>query len=118
MSIKSVCPWSHRYWMDGRITHVRATPGTELTFVASWCATDSKALLFEYPTNTDVDTLYAITEKIEAKYLHLAAFWSHPDHKDNNTPKPCVIVQDKGELTDLRKQIGYEEETSQDNRDE
>ena len=117
MSIKSVCPWSHRYWMDGRITHVRATPGTELTFVASWCATDSKALLFEYPANTDVDTLYAITEKIEAKYLHLAAFWSHPDHKDNNTPKPCVIVQDKGELTDLRKQIGYEE-TSQDNRDE
>jgi len=50
--------------------------------------------------------------------LHLAAFWSHPDHKDNNTPKPCVIVQDKQELTDLRKQIGYEAEDSKDNKDE
>ena len=103
--------------MDGRITHVNASSGTALTFVASWCATDSKALLLEYPARTSVDTLYAITEKIEGKYPHLAAFWSHPDHKDNNTPKPCVIVQDLDELTDLRKQVGYEE-TSKDNKDE
>ena len=47
-------------------------------------------------------------EKIESKYLHLAAFWSHPDEKENNTPTPCVIVQDKQQLTDLRKQIKKE----------
>ena len=103
--------------MDGRITHIRGAKGTELTFVASWCATDSKALLIEYDEKTDVDTLYAVTEEIEGRYPHLAAFWSHPDHKQNNTIRPCVICQDKDELTDLRKQIGYEEE-SKDNRDE
>lgn len=102
--------------MDKRITHIRGARGTELAFVASWCSTTSKALLIEYEDDTSIDTLYAVTEQIEGRYPHLAAFWSHPDHKDNNTPKPCVIVQDKDELTDLRKQIGYEE--SKDNRDE
>ena len=104
--------------MDGRITHVMASKGTELSFVASWCATSSKALVMQYPDNTDVDTLYATACRIEDKYPHLEAFWSHPQHKDNNTPKPCVIVQDKDELTDLRKQIGYEAEDSKDNKDE
>ena len=46
--------------MDNRITHVQAVKGTELSFVASWCATDSKALLIQYPKTTDVDTLYAL----------------------------------------------------------
>jgi len=103
--------------MDDRITFVKATEGTELSFVAGWCATNSKALLIQYPMDTSIEKLYAVTEKIEAKYLHLAAFWSHPTEGDQNTEIPCVIVQDKKELTDLRKQIGYEE-TSQDNRDE
>ena len=104
--------------MDNRITHVQAVEGTELSFVASWCATDSKALLIQYPKTTDVDTLYAIACKIEDKYPHIEAFWSHPECKDNNTPVPAVICQDKDELTDLRKQIGYEAETSKDNKDE
>ncbi len=104
--------------MDGRITHVMASKGTALTFVASWCATDSKALVIQYPKTTDTNTLYATACKIEDKYPHLEAFWSHPECKDNSTPVPALIIQDKDELTDLRKQIGYEQEDSKDNKDE
>ena len=60
--------------------------------------------------DTDIDYLYSVTEQIEAKYPELIAFWSHPDEKDNNTPTPCVIVQSRELLTDLRKKIGYKDE--------
>jgi len=97
--------------MQDKILHVKVgTPGTELSFVASFSATNHKALLLEYNEGTTIDTLLSIVDKIESKYLHLAAFWSHPDEKENNTPTPCVIVQDKQELTDLRKTIGFEDE--------
>ena len=108
-SIVKVCPWSKKYYMQDKILHVKVgTPGTELSFVASFSATNHKALLLEYNEGTTIDTLLSVVDKIESKYLHLAAFWSHPDEKENNTPTPCVIVQDKQELTDLRKQIGFD----------
>lgn len=110
-SIVKVCPWSKKYYMQGKILHVKTgKPGNELTWVASFCATANEALLLEYDEHTSIDTLLSVVEKIESKYLHLAAFWSHPDEKDNNTPTPCVIVQDKQQLTDLRKKIGFEDE--------
>ena len=97
--------------MQDKILHVKAgKPGNDLTWVASFTATNCEALLMEYNEGTSIDTLLAIVEKIENKYIHLAAFWSHPDEKDNNTPTPCVIVQDKQQLTDLRKKIGFEDE--------
>ena len=108
-SIVKVCPWSKQYYMQDKILHVKVgVTGTELTWVASFSATNHKALLLEYNEGTSIDTLLSIVEKIESKYLHLVAFWSHPDEKENNTPTPCVIVQDKQELTDLRKKIGFE----------
>ena len=110
-SIAKVCPWSKKYYMQDKILHAKVgSPGTELTYVASFCATEYKALLLEYNEGTAIDTLLTVVDKIESKYLHLEAFWSHPDEKENNTPTPCVIVQDKQELTDLRKQIGFKDE--------
>tara|TARA_R110000796_G_C14542598_1_gene433063 strand:- start:1689 stop:2138 length:450 start_codon:yes stop_codon:yes gene_type:complete len=110
-SIATVCPWSKKYYMQDKILHAKVgKPGTELTFVAGFCASNHKALLLEYNEGTTIDTLLTVVDKIESKYLHLAAFWSHPDEKENNTPTPCVIVQDKQELTDLRKQIGYKDD--------
>lgn len=97
--------------MQDKILHVKThMPGNELTWVATFCASENEALLLEYDEGTSIDTLLAMVEKIESKYLHLAAFWSHPDEKDNNTPTPCVIVQDKQQLTDLRKKIGFEDD--------
>jgi len=108
-SIAKICPWSKKYYMQDKILHVKAgKPGNDLTWVASFTATNCEALLMEYNEGTSIDTLLAIVEKIENKYIHLAAFWSHPDEKENNTPTPCVIVQDKQQLTDLRKKIGFE----------
>tara|TARA_R100000995_G_C3428750_1_gene97487 strand:- start:64 stop:522 length:459 start_codon:yes stop_codon:yes gene_type:complete len=110
-SIATVCPWSKKYYMQDKILHVKTgDPGNELTWVASFCASKHEALLLEYNEQTSIDTLLSIVDKIESKYLHLAAFWSHPDEKENNTPTPCVIVQDKQQLTDLRKKIGFEDE--------
>ena len=110
-SIVKVCPWSKKYYMQDKILHVKTgKPGNELTWVASFTATNNEALLLEYDEGTSIDTLLSVVEKIESKYLHLAAFWSHPDEKDNNTPTPCVIVQDKQTLTDLRKKIGFEDD--------
>ena len=110
-SIATVCAWSKKYYMQDKILHVKTgDPGNELTWVASFCASKHEALLLEYNEQTSIDTLLSIVDKIESKYLHLAAFWSHPDEKENNTPTPCVIVQDKQQLTDLRKKIGFEDE--------
>ena len=115
-SIRSVCPWSLKAYMDNKILHVKNPNGCEL----SWCAAFSadtepgtvryEALLFEYDNDASVDTLYDITEVIDAKYPQLISFWSHPIEEQNNTPTPCVIVQDKGTLTDLRKKMGFENE--------
>ena len=111
LSIRRVCPWSLKYWCMNKILHIKQPSGCEL----SWCAAfkgaqHHEAILFEYNKEKSVDDLFAITEDIEQKYPQLIAFWSHPIEKDNNTPVPCVIVQDRSTLTDLRKQVGYDDE--------
>ena len=93
--------------MENKILHVVDPRGCELTFCACFRGSKHEALLFEYNNNTSVDTLFAVTEQIEAVYGDLIAFWSHPIEGDQNTPIPCVIVQDKAQLTDLRKKVGY-----------
>ena len=110
-SIKHVCPWSLKAYMQDKILHI--TVGdvpTEMTWVSCFNGSDYEALLFEYPHETTIDMLLSVVDKIEQKHKDLIAFWSHPDEKDNNTPKPCVIVQDRQLLTDLRKKIGFEDE--------
>ena len=107
-SIRSVCPWSLKAHMDNKILHVKDPNSCELTWCACFTASTHEALLFEYNNNTSVDTLYDITEVIDAKYPQLISFWSHPIEGENNTKIPCVIVQDKGTLTDLRKKMGFE----------
>ena len=97
--------------MQDKILHI--TVGdvpAELTWTSVFLASNYEALLFEYPLETDVEFLLDIVNKIEQKHKELIAFWSHPDEKDDNTPKPCVIVQDRELLTDLRKKIGFEDE--------
>ena len=96
--------------MQDKILHVTTGGGCELTWCSCFTASKHEALLFEYPHETSIDTLLSITERIEQKHKELIAFWSHPNEKDNNTPKPCVIVQDRELLTDLRKKIGFEDE--------
>ena len=118
LSIRKLCPWSLKYWMENKILHIKEPNGCELNWCAAFTGTPEpgkehlahEAILFEYNNKASVDMLYAITERIEAKYKQLIAFWSHPIEGDNNTPKPCVIVQDKQMLTDLRKQVGYTNE--------
>lgn len=97
--------------MQDKILHVEtASKGCEMTWACAFRASKHEALLITYEDVVDVDYLYNITERIEEKYKELIAFWSHPIEGDNNTPKPCVIVQDREQLTDLRKKIGFENE--------
>jgi hypothetical protein len=97
--------------MEDKILHVEtASKGCEMTWAGAFKASKHEALLLTYEQDVDVDYLYNITERIEEKYSELIAFWSHPIEGDNNTPKPCVIVQDRELLTDLRKKIGFENE--------
>lgn len=111
LSIRKVCPWSLKFWCMNKILHIKHTSACELTWCAAFIAAKHhEAILFEYAREKSVDELFAITEVIEEKYPQLIAFWSHPIEKDNNTPVPCVIVQDRSTLTDLRKQVGYDHE--------
>lgn len=111
LSIRKVCPWSLKFWCMNKILHIKHTSTCELTWCAAFIgAKHHEAILFEYAKEKSVDELFAITEVIEEKYPQLIAFWSHPIEKDNNTPVPCVIVQDRSTLTDLRKQVGFEHE--------
>lgn len=108
--IKALCPWSLRAYMSDKILHVLEPNNCELSFCAAFRNSKHEAVLFEYNNNTSVDTLLAVVGQIEAVYGDLIAFWSHPTEGDNNTPVPCVIVQDRAQLTDLRKQVGYTDE--------
>ena len=108
-SIRPMCPWSLKAWMENKILHIQHTQGCELTWCACFRESGHEALLFEYE-DLSVDELLVIVDKIEAKYPDLVAFYSHPIEEDNNTEVPCVIVQDKQTLTDLRKKIGFENE--------
>ena len=108
-SIKKMCPWSLKAWMENKILHIQHTQGCELTWCACFRASEHEALLFEYK-DLSVDQLLVIVDKIESKYADLEAFYSHPIEEDNNTPTPCVIVQNKQTLTDLRKKIGFDHE--------
>jgi len=97
--------------MQDKILHITVDKtSTEMTWVACFNGSHHEALLIEYPHKTTIDHLLSVVDKIESKYKGLIAFWSHPDEKENNTPKPCVIVQDRELLTDLRKKIGFEDE--------
>ena len=54
--------------MQDKILHVKTgDPGNELTWVATFTATNWEALLMEYNEDTSKDTLLAIVEKIESK---------------------------------------------------
>lgn len=108
--IKHLCPWSLAAYMKDKILHIKHPYKQEMTWVACFRRSKHEALLFEYKDDITVDALYAITEQIEAKYPDVIAFWSHPTEGDQNTPVPCVIVQDRQELTDLRKKVGYTDE--------
>ena len=110
LSIKKLCPWSLKFWMEDKILHIKTEGGCELTWCACFDNSKYEAMLFEYPHETTIDTLLCIVDKIEEKHKGLIAFWSHPDEKDQNTPRPCCIVQSRETLTDLRKKIGYEDE--------
>ena len=67
-SIAHVCPWSKKAYMQDKILHVKTgSPGNELTWVASYSATNYEALLLEYNEGTSIDTLLAVVEKIEKK---------------------------------------------------
>ena len=107
ISIRKLCPWSLKFWMEEKILHIKSTGKCELTWCACFTASKHEAMLIEYPQDTSVDKLYGITEKIEKRYPELIAFWSHPIEGENNTPSPAVIVQDRKTLTDLRKKVGY-----------
>ena len=110
-SIKGLCPWSLRAYMQDKILHITVgDEPTEMTWVSCFKGSNHEALLFEYPHETTIDMLLSVVDKIEQKHKDLIAFWSHPDEKEDNTPKPCVIVQDRQLLTDLRKKIGFEDE--------
>ena len=108
-SIKKMCPWSLKAWMENKILHIKYPQGCELTWCACFRFSKHEALLFEYE-DLSVEQLLVIVDKIEAKYPDLVAFYSHPIEEDNNTEVPCVICQDKYTLTDLRKKIGFENE--------
>ena len=109
-SIKGVCPWSLRAYMQDKILHVTTGGGCELIWCSCFTASKHEALLFEYPHETCIKMLNKHVRRIEKRYPELIAFWSHPSEGDQNTEVPVVIVQDRKLLTDLRKKIGFEDE--------
>ena len=61
LSIKKLCPWSLKFWMEDKILHITVgDEPTELTWCACFDSTEYEAMLFEYPHETTIDTLMCV----------------------------------------------------------
>lgn len=114
--IRSVCPWSYRAFVSGKIITIPYSDTTFKTFacVFDGCKDDNgvETDCFVYVcTDKSVEWLSAKVEEMDALYPSQEWLYSTPDDDDGNAaPVPILIQQRKAQLTELRNKIGYEDD--------
>ena len=115
-SIKPVCPWSYRAFVNGKIITIPYTDNTFRTFAACFDAcrdeqgveTDCFVYVCE---GKSIEWLSATVDEMDARYPNQEWLYSTPEDDDGNaTPVPCLIQQRKAKLAELRHKIGYDDE--------
>jgi hypothetical protein len=106
-SIRGVCPWSYNL-MD-KILVLDAHVNCMNTWSTIFKASNYEAFVYKFP-RAKAQWLINKCEELNASQEHSEWLWSHPDEDsgDNtSTHIPVLIQQDREQLTDLRKKVGY-----------
>ena len=110
-SIKSVCPWSYKAFMNDNILVIEYGANTFKTWSCLFTGTKYEAFVFKMPqiTAEELHTLCdhyneTLGDKYKSEFL-----WSHNEEGGDSTPVPVIIQQDKAQLETLRESMGYVE---------
>ena len=107
-SIRKVCPWSQKAFMNDKILFVE-TNGTCLnTYAKLFPHTEYEAFVYKWPT-ASVEWLKTMSEGLNEIY-DTEWLWSHPSEGGDSTHIPVLIQQDATQLAELREKIGYVDE--------
>jgi len=106
-SIKGVCPWSLRAFMDNNILFLDYSSKTYNTWGSIFHASKHEAFVYKC-VDKSVDWLIDKCEELNKKSTRSEWLWSHPSEGGNSTPVPVLIQQDREQLESLRDKIGYE----------
>ena len=108
-SIRSVCPWSYKAYMNDTILVIDYNPNCFKTWSCLFKGTKYEAFVYKMPeiTAEDLETLCdyyneTLGDKYNSEYL-----WSHHEEGGDSAPAPILIQQDKAQLKTLRDKIGY-----------
>ena len=110
-SIKSVCPWSYKAYMNDNILVINYSPGCFKTWSCLFNSTKYEAFVFKMPqiTAEELHTLCdhyneTLGDKYKSEFL-----WSHNEEGGDSAPVTIIIQQDKAQLETLRESMGYVE---------
>ena len=103
-SIKEVCPWSSKF-MD-KILVWESSEKCLNTIAYTFRGTSFEAFVFvlKDKTSKQLDELCNAMNKTHKDSEFL---WSHPIEGGDSTHVPCIIQQDRVQLTTIRENIGY-----------
>lgn len=108
-SIKSVCPWSYKAYMQDRILVWDWAPTQANTVISIFNHSNYEALVFTFDT-VDSKWLEQYCDNRNLTDERNEWLWSHPEHGGDSTPVPCLICQPRTRLEDLRNRTGYYDE--------
>ena len=103
-SIRHVCPWSYESYCKGRIKIVPLDIDILKLTEMNWNIEDWDAIVYVVDDLTldEIDDIVAHRNDSQEKCEYL---WSHPTFtkgKNNQTPFPIIIQQDRAQLMELR----------------
>lgn len=106
--IRNVCPWSYNL-MD-KILVVQTPENCMKTWSSVFRASKYEACVYTFP-EASVSWLTNKCDQLNASQNVSEWLWSHPSEGGDSTHIPCLIEQDRAQLTELRSKIGYTDGT-------
>ena len=103
-SIRHVCPWSYKSYLEGKIKIIPFDRELLKLAEANWSLETSDALVYVVDdlTLNEIDEFVAHRNDCQEKCEYL---WSHPTFtkgSNNQAPYPIIIQQDRARLMELR----------------
>ena len=103
-SIRHVCPWSYKSYLEGKIKIIPFDRDIMELTEANWSLETNDALVYVVDdlTLNAIDDIVAHRNDCQEKCEYL---WSHPTFSkggNNQAPYPIIIQQDRAKLMELR----------------
>lgn len=103
-SIRHVCPWSYKSYLEGKIKIIPFDRELLELTEANWVHQPYDALVYVVDdlTLNAIDDIVAQRNDCQEKCEYL---WSHPTFSkggNNQAPHACIIQQDRAKLMELR----------------